>query len=149
MALGLYAPHYPNYAPQRFFDMYPLESIEPGPWKEDDLDDIPQPERKKKLARKKGIHDKLIKLGIVKETIQGYLAAISYADSNLGRVLDALENSSNKDNTIIVFGQITAMLKVKRNWGKHTMWQRTTNVPLSGPAPELLKVKRQPTPQAS
>lgn len=142
MALGLYAPHFPNYAPQRFFDMYPIESIKHGPWKGGDLDDIPQPERKKKLARKKGIHDKLIELGIVESTIQGYLASISYADSNLGRVLDALENSPNKDNTIIVFWSDHGYAQgEKGNWGKHTMWQRTTNVPFMWAGPGIAKGK--------
>lgn len=34
--------------------------------------------------------------------MQGYLASMSYADHQLGRLLDALEASPMKDNTIIV-----------------------------------------------
>jgi arylsulfatase A-like enzyme len=39
LALGLYMPHYPNYAPQKYLDLYDVETIELPPYKADDLDD--------------------------------------------------------------------------------------------------------------
>ena len=90
LALGMYAPHYPNYGPQRFYDMYPLDSITLPEWKDDDLDDIPDYMRKLHVARQKNIHDKLIEIGAIKATIQGYLACISFAVSHPGRIRDAL-----------------------------------------------------------
>lgn len=130
LALGLYAPHFPNYAPQRFFDMYPLETIRRPEWKEDDLDDLPEPIRRKYQNRKKAVHDKLLELDIVEKSLQAYLASISYADSLLGKALDALEASPHADNTIIVFWSDHGYGHgEKGNWGKHTLWQRTSNVP--------------------
>ena len=138
LALGLYAPHFPNYAPQRFFDMYSIESIQRPEWKEDDLDDLPEPVRKKHAARKKAIHDKLLDLGIVESTLQAYLASISYADSLLGRVLDTLENSPHADNTIIVFWSDHGYAHgEKGHWGKHTLWQRTSNIPFMWAGPGI------------
>ncbi len=140
LALGLYAPHFPNYAPQKFFDMYPLESIQRPAWKADDLDDLSEPVRKKYSARKKAIHDKLLDLGIVDSTLQAYLASISYADSLLGRVLDTLEDSSHADNTIIVFWSDHGYgYGEKGNWGKHTLWQRTSNIPFLWAGPGIAK----------
>ena len=140
LALGLYAPHFPNYAPQRFFDMYPIESIQRPEWKVDDLDDLPEPVRKKHTARKKAIHDKLLDLGIVESTLQAYLASISYADSLLGRVLDTLENSPHADNTIIVFWSDHGYAHgEKGHWGKHTLWQRTSNIPFLWAGPGIAR----------
>ena len=140
LALGLYAPHFPNYAPQHFFDMYPIESIRRPEWKDDDLDDIPESVAKRFIGRKKNIHDKLLELGIVEKTLQAYLASISYADSLLGQVLDTLESSDHADNTIIVFWSDHGYGHgEKGNWGKHTLWQRTSNVPFLWAGPGIKK----------
>ncbi len=140
LALGLYAPHFPNYAPQKFFDMYPLDSIKRPEWKADDLDDLSEPVRKKYTAPRKQIHEKLLELGIVDSTLQAYLASISYADSLLGRVLDTLEDSPHADNTIIVFWSDHGYAHgEKGNWGKHTLWQRTSNIPLIWAGPGIAK----------
>lgn len=142
LAIGLYAPHYPNYAPQRFFDMYPIESVKQGPIKADDLDDLPAKIKKKAEGRKKAVNDKLEKLGSIETTVQGYLACISYADYNLGKVLDTLEKSGKMDNTIIVFWSDHGYAQgEKGHWGKHTMWQRTSNVPFLWAGPGIAKDK--------
>lgn len=129
LALGLYSPHYPNYAPQKFFDMYNLDSIQLPLYKADDLDDLPEGIRKKMLNQS-GQHKELEKLGVLKDAVRGYLAATSFADEMLGRVLDALDASSYKDNTIIVFWSDQGFHHgEKLHWGKHTLWQRTSHVP--------------------
>lgn len=142
-ALGLYAPHYPNYAPQRFFDMYPLDSLKIPELKEDDINDLPADRQQYLINRKKAIYDQLIELGGLEEAYQAYLACITYADSNLGRVLDALESSPNKDNTIIVFWSDHGYtLGEKGHWGKHTLWQRTSNVPFLWAGPGIATGKQ-------
>ena len=73
---------------------------------------------------------KLQKIGAYKEAVRAYLAAVSYADGLLGEVLDALEASAYKDNTIVVFWSDQGYhLGEKGDWGKHTLWERTSNVP--------------------
>jgi len=129
-ALGLYHPHFPNYAPQKYFDMYDLESIQVPELKEGDLDDLPQPMRRKMINRSK-IQQTLEDVGAVKEAVQAYLAAVSYADGMLGRVLDTLEKSEHKDNTIVVLWSDQGYHHgEKGNWGKHTLWKQTSHVPL-------------------
>jgi len=129
LALGLYSPHYPNYAPQKYFDMYNLDSIQLPPYKADDLDDLPEGIRKNMTNRSKQ-HKELEELGALKEAVRGYLASVSFADAMLGRVLDALEKSPNKENTIIVFWSDQGFHHgEKMHWGKHTLWERTSHVP--------------------
>lgn len=129
LALGLYSPHYPNYAPQKYFDMYDLDSIQLPPMKADDLDDLPEAIRKNMTNRSKQ-HKELEELGVLKDAVRGYLASTSFADAMLGRVLDALEKSPDKENTIIVFWSDQGFHHgEKMHWGKHTLWQRTSHVP--------------------
>ncbi|MFP6878284.1 MAG: sulfatase-like hydrolase/transferase, partial [Roseibacillus sp.] len=42
LAVGLYAPHFPNYCPQKYFDLYKRSEIKLPPYKKDDLDDLPE-----------------------------------------------------------------------------------------------------------
>jgi arylsulfatase A-like enzyme len=129
LALGLYSPHYPNYAPQKYFDMYNRDSIQLPAYKADDLDDLPENIRKSMANRSKQ-HNELEELGALNDAVVGYLASISFADAMLGRVLDALEASPYKDNTIIVFWSDQGFHHgEKMHWGKHTLWERTSHVP--------------------
>ena len=135
LGVGLYCPHFPNYAPAKYFDMYDVEKIQLPAYKEDDLDDLPEPIKRMKTGRSR-IHKELEEKGIVKEAIVGYLASVTYADAMLGRVLDALEDSPHADNTIVVFWSDHGYHHGEKfDWGKHTLWERTTNVPfiVAGP----------------
>jgi len=129
MALGMYSPHYPNYAPQKYFDMYNRDELEMPPYKEDDLEDLSPAIRKFYEARSRQ-HQELEKYGALKDALHGYLASISFADAMLGRLLDALEASPCKDNTIIIMWSDQGFHHgEKGHWGKHSLWQRTTQVP--------------------
>jgi arylsulfatase A-like enzyme len=140
VALGLYAPHDPNYAPQKYFDLYPLDSIRRPPIKDDDMDDIPEIVRKKHVARAKRNIAILTETDSFDSSIQGYLACISYADAMVGRILDAIESSPNKDNTIVIFWSDHGFAHgEKGHWGKHTLWQRTSQVPFIWAGPGVAK----------
>ena len=129
LGVGLYAPHYPNYCPQQYFDLYDRDAIEPPVFKDGDLDDLPAKVRNAKTARSR-ILAKLHDLNSVKDAIHGYLACMSYADAMLGRVLDALEESPYADNTIVVLWSDHGYHHgEKGHWGKHTLWDRTSRVP--------------------
>jgi arylsulfatase A-like enzyme len=139
LAVGLYAPHYPNYCPQKYFDLYDPEKVELPPFKEDDLADLPEKIKKMKIARSR-ILQKLQSLHAWDDAIHGYLANISYADAMIGRVLDALEASPYAKNTIVVLWSDHGYhLGEKGDWGKHTLWERTSNVPFIWSGPGVAK----------
>lgn len=130
VGVGLYTPHFPNYCPEKYFDLYDRDRIEPPLYKEDDLDDLPDGIRKTKIARRAQHHERMVEIDAIKDAIHGYLACVSYADAMLGRLLDALESGPNKDNTIIVLWSDHGYHHgEKGDWGKHTLWQRTSQVP--------------------
>jgi arylsulfatase A-like enzyme len=130
IGLGLYIPHYPNYAPQKYFDMYNREDIQLPEVLEGDWLDLPA-HMKNRMTNRNKIRQELIALDAYKDAVLGYLAAVSFADAMLGRVLDTLEASAYKDNTVVIFWSDQGYhLGEKGQWGKHTLWQETTNVPL-------------------
>ena len=101
MAVGIYRPHLPWYVPQYFFDLYPEDKITIPYNKKNWRKGFP-----KELINMGGsrrVWDKhVLKTNRVKEAIQGYLACVSYADYELGRLMEALDNSAYKDNTVVV-----------------------------------------------
>ncbi len=138
LACGIYAPHFPNYCPQKYFDMYDPEKISLPPMKDDDLEDLPPKIRREKENRRRTHHDKLVAIDAVDDAIHGYLACMSYADAMMGRVLDALESSPYADSTIVVLWSDHGYHHgEKGHWGKHTLWERTSNVPFIWAGPGI------------
>ena len=131
LSAGLYAPHKPNFVPQKYFDLYPIGEIELPEINKDDWADLP-PLVKHIVDKKSKTHQKVLKVDNGwKRAIQGYLAAISYAVAQLDRLLDALEKSDYANNTIILFWSDNGYhLGEKQCWAKNTLWERTTNVPM-------------------
>jgi len=137
LACGLFRPHLPWYAPRRFFDLYPLDEVVVPENPENDLDDIPEAGKRFAAARRSDL-SKIIKQGGKRRAVQAYLASISYADEQLGRVLDALEASEHDANTVIVFWSDHGWhLGEKRHWHKSTLWEEATRIPLIIAAPKV------------
>ena len=137
LSLGMYLPHYPNYAPQKYFDLYDRDNIELPPYYEDDLEDL-SPALQKRFQARSGQHKRLEDLDAVEDAVLGYLACVSYADAMLGRVMDALEKSSSRENTIVFFWSDQGFHHgEKGHWGKHTLWERTSHVPFIWAGPGI------------
>ena len=140
LAAGIYRPHLPWYVPKKYFDLYSPDKIKLPEVKEDDLDDVPAAGREMANARHADFQ-LVTKEGKYAEAVRAYLASISYADALVGHLLDALEESSHKDNTIVVVWSDHGWhLGEKGAWHKKTLWQRATHVPFFIVAPGLTRV---------
>ena len=137
LACGLFRPHLPWYVPQRFLDLYPLETVQLPPVLDGDLADVPPQGQAFARARESDL--KTIRAaGRLKEALRAYLASISYADFQIGRVLDALDRSGHAENTIVVFWSDHGWHHgEKGHWHKSTLWQVATHVPLIITAPGI------------
>jgi arylsulfatase A-like enzyme len=134
LTIGLHKPHMPWNLPRKYYDKFPLDSINLPPHQENDLDDIPPAGIR--MARPEGDHKAMLESGRWKEAVQAYLAAISYADAMIGRLIDALEKSQYADNTVIVFwGDHGWHLGEKQHWRKFALWEEATRAPLIWVAP--------------
>jgi len=130
MAAGMFRPHLEWYAPRKYFEMYPLEDIELPPYLATDLEDVGEWARSN--ARDSGSrHAEIVARGEWKKLVQAYLACISYADANVGRIMNALDAGPNRENTIVVLWSDHGYhLGEKDHWRKFTLWERSTRVPL-------------------
>ncbi len=118
LAVGLFRPHTPYVAPKKYFSMYPLEDIDVPRVPEGYLDSLPKPARQS-ISRKKDQVN--LAEDLARQAIQAYYASITFADAQLGRVLDALEQTGLADNTVIVFTSDHGY-----HMGEHGHWQKTT-----------------------
>ena len=138
LACGVHKPHLPWVVPRKYYEMFPLESIQLPPYKEDDLDDIPAAGRK--MAAEQKDHAVVLAAGRWQAAIQSYLATIAYTDMNIGRLLDALEKSPYAKNTIICFwGDHGWHLGEKHHWRKFTLWEEATRAPFIWVVPGVTK----------
>lgn len=122
---GVFRPHLPWNCPKRFYDLFDPDSLEiPAGYKENDLDNI-------KGAKPAKIHEEIVRKGKWKEGLRAYLANLAYADYNLGIILDALDKSPLKDNTIVVFmGDHGWHLGEKSRWSKYAVYTEANHTSL-------------------
>ncbi len=139
MAVGFSKPHLPFYAPQEYFDLYDLATVQIPEFQMDDLDDILDSNGKKAFQP----HLDFLwcqEYGVMKEAVRAYMAAASYADACVGVVLEALANSPNADNTIVVlWGDHGWHLGEKLRFRKATLWREATQLPLIIQVPGMQK----------
>ena len=133
LAVGFYRPHTPFVAPAPYFELYPLDQIDPVLEQPGDRDDIPiaaladRPKQRGLTIEKR------------REIIQAYYASVSFMDAQVGRLLDALERLDLADNTIVVFVSDHGY-----HLGHHGLWQKgdlfegSVRTPLIIAAPEGL-----------
>jgi arylsulfatase A-like enzyme len=141
LAVGIFRPHIPWFVPQKYFDLYPLDKIFLPPIQENDLADC-SPVGKSFCRRK--WQEWILKNDQWKPAVQAYLASISYADAQLGRLLETLDMSPSSDNTIIVLWSDHGMhIGEKEHWEKFTLWEESTRVPLIIVAPGMTKAGSQ------
>jgi arylsulfatase A-like enzyme len=137
LAVGLHKPHLPWYVPKKYFDLYPLEKIVLPKVLEGDLDDVPAVGRR--FARTRD-HESVVATNNWKKAVQGYLASISFADAQLGRLLDALDAGPHARDTIVVFWSDHGWhLGQKQHWRKFALWEHATRVNFIVAAPGVSK----------
>jgi arylsulfatase A-like enzyme len=146
VALGLVRPHLRWIAPARYFGFYPPESIAPAPFPADDLADVPAIAVKTKPVPLAGLP--LLgrePAGLVpdpafrRQAIAAYRACVSFADAQVGVLLDALDRLDLWKDTVVVLagdngfhlGEHGGLLR------KDTLFEEALRVPLVIAAPGL------------
>jgi len=139
LSLGIYRPHVPWIVPQEYFDKYPIETLQLSERRADDLDDLP--ERFKLLAGfeakfGKGYHKMLVEKGYDKQFVRAYLASVTFADEQVGRVLDAWYASPYAETGyVVLWSDHGYMLGEKSAWSKIKPWYDSSrsNLIIAGP----------------
>jgi arylsulfatase A-like enzyme len=146
LALGLVRPHVRWVAPEAYFGLYPPAAIAPLPYPADDLADVPAIAVKTQAQPLPGLPlagrepPGLVRdFGRVREAIAAYQACVTFADAQVGVVLDALERHGRLDDTVVALvgdngfqlGEHGGMLR------KDTLFEGALHVPLLIAAPTL------------
>lgn len=128
LGVGFFRPHTPFVAPRAYFDLYPLERIALPTAPADDRDDIPPAA----LAHNNVLPNYGLDERTCREAIQAYLACTSFVDAQVGRLLDALDESGLRERTVVVLWSdhgyhLGEHLGV---WQKRTLFEESSRAPL-------------------
>ena len=124
LAVGFHKPHDPFVAPKKYFDMYPLEDCDPPA-----LPDDWMPPYNHSLPGQTEIFNRFSDQD-KREFLRSYYACTSFMDAQVGRLLEALEESGQMENTLIVFfGDHGYHLGEHNWWNKVTIYEKATNAP--------------------
>jgi arylsulfatase A-like enzyme len=126
---GLVRTHTPLYAPKKYFDRFPLESINvPENLNIDHFAPSIADQSRYGFQRYQFL---MQEKDLLKKWIQAYLACISFVDDQVGAILDALENSEYADNTLVIFTSDHGFhMGDKQFIYKQSLWDGATRVPL-------------------
>ena len=146
MYLAFNAPHDPRQAPREFIDLYPLsevslpvaflteypdkDAIGCGPdLRDEKLAPFPRTPRAIKVHR------------------QEYYGIISHMDKQIGRILDALNQSKLTDNTYVIFSSDHGLAVGSHGLlGKQNMYDHSVRIPFCIKGPSIAAGKRDSAP---
>ncbi len=141
MAVGFIRPHTPMHAPQKYFDMFPLESlilpvIKPGDIEDTHYRSVFDDEVKGlRYFRLLGESYPSVEDGL-KAYVQAYLACVAAVDDTIGTVLQAVEQSPLRDNTIVILTSDHGWNNGEKDYlFKNSPWEESTRIPLIMRAP--------------
>ena len=96
---------------------------------------LPEPAQKSLLRKKEQLN---LDPKLAVQAIQGYYASITFADAQLGRMLDALERLELEKNTVVVFTSDHGYhMGEHGHYQKTTLFENATRVPLIIAAPGM------------
>lgn len=147
LAVGFHKPHIPWWAPARFWDLYPLEKVPPTPhpglptrcvnaslqdWQaltacnENDMKSICEP-----LTKEYPLDNTTFPIAAQLYQRQAYFASVSWTDANIGKVLDAFDNTPfAKDAVLAFWGDHGWHLGDNDIWEKMTNYEHGTKIPM-------------------
>lgn len=131
LAAGFFLPHVPCYIPPKWYEMFPDDDSVLPKVVDNDRADTPRfswylhwqlPEPRLKWVRENNQWRNLAR---------SYLASTAFVDAQIGRLMQALKDSGQEENTVVVvWGDHGWHLGEKAITGKNTLWERSTRVPL-------------------
>jgi uncharacterized sulfatase len=146
LAVGIAKPHLRWVAPRRYFDMYDPAAITFTAAPADDLADVPALAVKNQRLERPG----LMLAGrepaglnpaddFRRQATAAYYAAVSFADAQVGVILDAMDRLGRWDDTVVVLlGDHGFHLGEHRGlWRKDTLFEEVARAPLIVAAPGM------------
>ena len=146
MYLAFNAPHDPRQSPKEYVDKYPLDAVSVP------ADFIPRNPHDLAMGCGPGLRDEDLAPfprteHAVKVHRQEYYAIITHLDTQVGRILVALEQSGQAENTYVIFTADHGLAAGHHGLlGKQNMYDHSMRVPLTLSGPGIAANKRIETP---
>lgn len=137
LAVGFWKPHLPFNAPKKYWDMYDRAKV-PVP------DIVRPPIDAPQIALTKDRIDGVKGSDLLRELNHGHLAAITYLDTQIGKVLNELDALDLRKNTIIVFWSDHGL-----HLGEHGLLRKTTVFEVDARVPMIIATPNHPENQRS
>lgn len=139
MYVAFNAPHDPRQAPREYLDLYPPRSLKVPP--------NFAPKHPFVIDSYTGRDEILAPYprtpGIVQVHLQEYYALITHLDAQIGRVLDALDATGKRSNTIIIFTSDQGLAVGQHGlMGKQNLYEHSVRMPFMVAGPGIPKGKR-------
>lgn len=137
MGIGFVRPHTPLHAPDKYFDMFPIKDLKLEKWQTDDNNDtywknnfssdLKGPKYYKMLLESYNGDREVA----IKHFLQAYLACVAFVDEQVGKVMEGLNNSTFKDNTIVVFTSDHGWQMGEKDYlFKNSPWEESIRIPM-------------------
>lgn len=148
LAVGFIRPHLPFVAPKKYWDLYERENMPLAEFRQMSADPVlcayHNSNEVKAYTDIPSFHSFMpgeeLDEDIQRQLIHGYYACASYTDAQIGKVLDALEDSGLAENTIVVvWGDHGYHLGDHGLWSKLTNFESPTRTVLMISAPDTKK----------
>ena len=147
LALGIHRPHLPFVVPKSFFNYYPASEIQlpPNPHIPEGMPEIAWAGFGDLRAFKDigdkygyGVINTTFPDDVVKGLRRAYYSSITYTDSLIGDVIQAIDDLNLTSNTIVSFwGDHGWQLGEHAEWCKHTNFELATHAPMMVHVPRL------------
>ena len=146
MYLAFNAPHDPRQSPKEFVELYPLSKINLP------VSFLPEYPYKDAIGCGQDLRDE--KLApfprtphAIKVHRQEYFGIISHMDAQIGRILDAVNQSDGGQNTYVIFSADHGLAVGSHGLlGKQNMFDHSVRVPFLVKGPNILEGERESTP---
>ncbi|NLR91119.1 sulfatase-like hydrolase/transferase [Flammeovirga agarivorans] len=142
LAVGFKKPHLPFIAPKEYFDLYEnaelslasiqglpegtADFVQKAPTEIKGYSDIPQ-----EWSETYNGYSQVLELQKQRDLIKAYYACASYIDAQIGKVIDKLEETGQKENTLVIITSDHGFNLGDHNmWGKHNLLQNAAQVPM-------------------
>ena len=129
------APHFPLVVPQRFWNLYPLDEIDMPTMPEGHLENQhPVYQRMRRMFGCVDFPEELVRRGRA-----GYYGLITYLDEKIGRLLTALEETGQAENTVVIYTSDHGEMN-----GEHGMWRKSNFYEASARVPLQIRLPGHP-----
>ena len=133
--VSLVCPHFPLISRPEYYNLYPEDQVPwPALYSENERPDHPYVA----AIRECMVYDKAFDAARVRRAIAAYFGMVTFVDHNVGRMLNALEQTGLAATTRVIYTSDHGdNLGTRGLWGKSTMYEELAGVPMIMAGPEV------------